>query len=265
MDIFFLILLCVILVACACAIIWKGELLKKFADRFPSAQVQSGKVTALQRYESIITGSDPLGDIVTPCFYPCWICEIIDVTLDNGKRFMMYRGTVKEPLKIGDLIKFRIYPRLFCDETWLGEAFDVEVIGHENPLSHAAVGILLDGKNIFIAQRAKNQSFPLHWEFPGGKIRNDENAGQALERRLEEELGVKLHKMTFFMDALCETADKTYLLSAFWVKPETTEIPPKQDHNDTRWIRISELDSYQFTPADALILEALKLQRFLYD
>ncbi len=261
MDYFFIILLSAIFIVLVCVLIFQRKLL----SYFPSTQTQSGKVVSLQRYENIVTGADPWCDSLSPSYCHAWICEIIDVTLDNGKRFMMYRGTVKEPLKIGDLVKFRIYPRLFCDETWLGEAFDVEVIGHENPLSHAAVGILLDGKNIFIAQRAKDQSFPLHWEFPGGKIRNDENAEQALARRLNEELGVKAKKMTFFMDALCETSDKTYLLSAFWVQPETTDIPPKDEHNDTRWIRISELDSYQFTPADSLLLEALKLQRFLYD
>jgi len=47
-----------------------------------------------------------------------------------------------------------------------------------------------EGK-LLVCQRRRNDSFPMMWEFPGGKARPDESLAAALERELEEELGVK--------------------------------------------------------------------------
>ena len=43
---------------------------------------------------------------------------------------------------------------------------------------------------ILVCQRTAQQSHPLKWEFPGGKVEPGELPAQALERELEEELGI---------------------------------------------------------------------------
>ena len=47
-----------------------------------------------------------------------------------------------------------------------------------------------DGK-ILVGQRMPDQSHPLKWEFPGGKVESGESLEQALARELEEELGIR--------------------------------------------------------------------------
>lgn len=47
-------------------------------------------------------------------------------------------------------------------------------------------------RRLLIGQRRKNDSSPLKWEFPGGKVKDGESPEAALARELQEELGVTL-------------------------------------------------------------------------
>lgn len=49
-------------------------------------------------------------------------------------------------------------------------------------------------RRLIIGQRRKDDTSPLKWEFPGGKVRNGEAPEVALARELREELGVTLTK-----------------------------------------------------------------------
>src|ERR1700751_4257558 len=49
--------------------------------------------------------------------------------------------------------------------------------------------IVKEGK-ILVCQRTKNQTMPLKWEFPGGKVEEGEQPRDALRRELDEELGI---------------------------------------------------------------------------
>jgi mutator protein MutT len=51
-----------------------------------------------------------------------------------------------------------------------------------------------EDRRLLIGQRRKNDTSPLKWEFPGGKVREGEDAEAALARELREELGVTLAK-----------------------------------------------------------------------
>ena len=49
-----------------------------------------------------------------------------------------------------------------------------------------------EDRRLLIGQRRKDDSSPLKWEFPGGKVREGEATEAALARELREELGVML-------------------------------------------------------------------------
>lgn len=101
-----------------------------------------------------------------------------------------------------------------------------------------AAVIARDGR-ILACQRSRKDSFPLKWEFPGGKVRRGETPAAALARELQEELGVKAkigeeifrtrHKydqmrdeieLIFYRASLAGTSPENRVFEAIeWVEP----------------------------------------------
>ena len=60
-----------------------------------------------------------------------------------------------------------------------------------------------------------------------------------------------------FMDVTHAYPDLTVHLTLF--EAVITEGSPRRlEHNDMKWIRVSEIDDYDFCPADVVILDRLK-------
>lgn len=55
---------------------------------------------------------------------------------------------------------------------------------------HVACGIIEQDGTVLATQRSESMSLPLKWEFPGGKIRENEDPADCLKRELVEELGI---------------------------------------------------------------------------
>jgi 8-oxo-dGTP diphosphatase len=53
-------------------------------------------------------------------------------------------------------------------------------------------GILINGDRILICQRRRSDVYGLQWEFPGGKVRDNEDLRASLRRELAEELGIDI-------------------------------------------------------------------------
>ena len=59
-----------------------------------------------------------------------------------------------------------------------------------------AVGVIYNssGDKVLISRRNKGQHLAGYWEFPGGKIKSNEDVRSALKRELYEELGIEIKK-----------------------------------------------------------------------
>jgi 8-oxo-dGTP diphosphatase len=58
-------------------------------------------------------------------------------------------------------------------------------------MTTVVAGILERGDTVLICRRRAEQPHPLKWEFPGGKVEPGESPGEALQRELREELGIR--------------------------------------------------------------------------
>lgn len=120
--------------------------------------------------------------------------------------------------------------------------------------------LIWDKDKFMICQRPANKARALLWEFVGGKVEPGETKKQALIRECQEELAVTLLVGDVFMDVVHEYPDITVHLTLFNATI-ADGAPQKLEHNDIRWIKVSEIDNYDFCPADTEILKKLKLER----
>lgn len=126
---------------------------------------------------------------------------------------------------------------------------------------HVLAGVLLDGAGrILIAQRPAGKHLAGMWEFPGGKVEPGEAPMAALERELDEELGIAVDPLSF--EALIRVpwiyGERSMLLEAVVVRAWTGE-PQALDAAAIDWKLPRDIDPAMLAPADRPILAALRL------
>ena len=117
--------------------------------------------------------------------------------------------------------------------------------------------LIWDKERFLICQRPANKARALLWEFVGGEVEAGESLQEALIRECREELSITVAVDDVFMDVVHEYPDITVHLTLF--NSRIAEgVPTLLEHNDLRWIRVDEIDNFDFCPADIDILKRLK-------
>ena len=107
-----------------------------------------------------------------------------------------------------------------------------------------------------ICQRPSNKKRALQWEFVGGKVEKGETKQQALVRECVEELALKVEPQDIFAEVTHVYPDVTVHLTLFNATADGE--PQLLEHNDMRWIYPSQIDDFEFCPADVDILRKIK-------
>jgi 8-oxo-dGTP diphosphatase len=123
--------------------------------------------------------------------------------------------------------------------------------------SHVHVSCaLIEGDGLVLAaQRSSSMSLPLKWEFPGGKIHDDETPQECLRRELVEEMGVRVLVGQGLPTVTHHYPDFSVTLYPFVCAIEAGEIT-LHEHAAILWLppeRLSELD---WAEADLPVIES---------
>ena len=129
----------------------------------------------------------------------------------------------------------------------------------EQPLIHVAAAAINDDQGRILVTRRHDH---LHqgglWEFPGGKLEPDESPHQALQRELDEELGIQpigIEPLICVTHRYPECTVKldVYRATGFSGHPHGREGQP------LKWLLPHEMEATNFPAADRPVITALQL------
>lgn len=124
-------------------------------------------------------------------------------------------------------------------------------------MTQVVAALIWQGDRFLICRRPAHKARGLLWEFVGGKVEPGETKQQALIRECREELAVTVDVGEQFMELTHVYPDLTVHLTLFHASI-TEGTPQLLEHSEIRWIPASEIDDYEFCPADEEILRRLK-------
>jgi 8-oxo-dGTP diphosphatase len=126
-------------------------------------------------------------------------------------------------------------------------------------LVHVAVGVIVntDGR-ILIAKRPLNTHQGGLWEFPGGKVDNDETIERALVRELHEELAINVLASQPLIQIRHHYPDKSVLLDVHKITQFAGE-PIGNEGQPIQWVEPAQLNKFEFPAANRPIISAINL------
>jgi 8-oxo-dGTP diphosphatase len=119
------------------------------------------------------------------------------------------------------------------------------------------VAALIEEENkILLCQRADDDSYGGLWEFPGGVIEEGESPAAAIEREIDEELGLKVSAAALLGEFSDEDKYLKINISLFVCHILSGE-PKSLDCKDFGFFEIHEISSLDLAPADIKIIDFL--------
>ncbi len=124
-----------------------------------------------------------------------------------------------------------------------------------------AVGVIYQNGVFFLTKRAENVHQGNKWEFPGGKVEEDETVAQALARELKEEVAIEVLACQPLMTIEHDYGDKKVCLEVFVVDNYIGEASA-QEGQQQGWFDLAELAKLDFPAANVAIIKKLKELRY---
>jgi len=128
-------------------------------------------------------------------------------------------------------------------------------------LVHVAVGVITRLKitgqrEFFLTKRSDNVHQGGKWEFPGGKVEDEETVAEALSRELNEEVGISVLSCQPLTIIEHDYGDKRVALDVFIVEHFENE-PQAQEGQVEGWFLLTDLKVLDFPAANQAIIALL--------
>ena len=199
--------------------------------------------------------------------------EAVEISEDCGQFVCneTYYRTLNEIENRGLQSRGRALPAIFVhipsfefipEEEQLGILCELSARIVQKPVVQVVGGVLVspDGQ-ILACQRATDQVMAGYWEFPGGKVDVGETQSDALNRELNEELGLDI-KVGTHLTAIEHDYGPMIVRIAFFSCPFDGQNVISNVHDECRWISVSDAKLLNWLPADIEFVNHLVEGRF---
>ncbi len=122
-------------------------------------------------------------------------------------------------------------------------------------MTRVVAAMIYDGDRFLICQRPRNKARGLKWEFPGGKVEENESDAEALMRECREELAAEIEVGDLYFETVHEYPDITVQLRLYRARLKSGIT--RLEHEDMRFILPSECEKFDICPADAPIIQKI--------
>jgi 8-oxo-dGTP diphosphatase len=119
-----------------------------------------------------------------------------------------------------------------------------------------------EDRRILIGQRRRNDTSPLKWEFPGGKVQQGETDEAALARELREELGGEMMRMAAIARVEHRYGETAAPLEIRFYAAELKSNEVQANvFEQIAWVLPKELSGYDFLAANRALVANLATGR----
>jgi mutator protein MutT len=118
---------------------------------------------------------------------------------------------------------------------------------------NVAAGIIENEGKYLIAQRHRNDTHGLKWEFPGGTLRRDEPGEEGIVRELKEELNLDCEVIKY----LCSYTEPPLRIQYYLVKMLSGDIR-LTEHEQVAWVEKDRIFEYDLLSGDRIIVDKLR-------
>lgn len=122
----------------------------------------------------------------------------------------------------------------------------------------AATLIDIDGR-VLLAKRPEGKSMAGLWEFPGGKVKENEQPEAALIRELKEELDINTWESCLSpLSFASHRYEKFHLLMPVFICRKWHGIPRPIEGQELAWVKAENLKNYPMPDADKPLIPILR-------
>ena len=123
---------------------------------------------------------------------------------------------------------------------------------------HVTAAVIFQNNKILCVQRNENKYdyISKKWEFPGGKVEENEHLEETIKREVQEELNLIIEVKSFLIQVNHQYPDFKLKMDTFICEISSGDLE-LNEHVDYKWLSVYELRKLDWAGADVPIVERL--------
>ena len=121
---------------------------------------------------------------------------------------------------------------------------------------NVVAAIIKKNNQYLIVQRNRKKHLGLKWEFPGGKVYDNETFEEALSREIKEELNITINIHEKIAEEKYKD-DKIDIVLYYYLCSLKNGMMKLNEHENFAWVEKKDFNKYDFAEGDGNILSLL--------